>query len=778
MALSVSGFPEPSRSNAESGSDSSPSESLQEGHKGLMNRPRLRCLFGRRPESKTASFNHFEVDDHITPPSPPPPSLPSPTFMPSPNLDQTFQVQMASRPTHASPTLPQRTHILLPTPRKTPPPVILQPSLSRLEIGKGRKPPAAHPLHTPPKPPTVIVQEWSAKSNQESITPPRPLPATPETCTPLKLVVNPQTIPKPVTQTRSPPSRVILSSATRPRGQTQTTSVVSVRYLPLAVDRQPESNAVNPDSRVRPLPHPPSTLSHDQSPSASTRFVPRPARVKRPKTSPASYSLDLGPRARSGFDAIPSSWAAVPADLHRPTPVRQSPIISSKAPCLRSKSRQRQNPSSQSPPHQGFPASAPHTPPSRSPTQTPISFARPNVRQASLPLSPPQQPMYSPEVAPKVPQEFLAGPSNRCLPTLDISGPKPRPLSDEISEISEADSTAPLHSHPMYPFSEDDSTNPADSPLATSQAGWADAFVDDLDASHVSRSPSPMRYARRSSRGSLSEEYPPLSASPEPKTWTQLRSYRNSYRRRQSPDRALSRSPSPIHYARRPSLDRHEDAAMFSDDAAPKRHVLPRSFQFEHVPSKDSPPFTRNTSLERKAGSNHSGSTEHAHGYRLPRSRSSRQLRPVSAVGSVLDISLPTISSPVELNAEQPPPELHPSQLLRSSQSVPRLQSLVSPKKRHTYGTSFDSGDGRRSRSLGRRTTAAARVPDTRKVNRKAVLDDDDGEDKWADDGVQQLPPYGSGEEIVVRTLRASDIWGVRPVAEIVPKRRLRVINH
>ena len=118
---------------------------------------------------------------------------------------------------------------------------------------------------------------------------------------------------------------------------------------------------------------------------------------------------------------------------------------------------------------------------------------------------------------------------------------------------------APLHSHPLEPLSDTDS-------LAAPPMTPIDVFVDDLDASMMSRSPSPIRYARPDSRGNLSSDDEGLgggggsTASEEEddderaspglrRRRRQLRSYRKSYRPREGGEPPhipyLRRSPSP-----------------------------------------------------------------------------------------------------------------------------------------------------------------------------------------------------------------------------------------
>jgi hypothetical protein len=119
---------------------------------------------------------------------------------------------------------------------------------------------------------------------------------------------------------------------------------------------------------------------------------------------------------------------------------------------------------------------------------------------------------------------------------------------------------APLHSHPVIDsFTGTDSmANPPLTPVSL-----VEVYMDDQDYSTMSRSPSPIRYARPDSRGHLSstdgdDDGPSSSSSSESddnaalgqaRRRTQLRSYRNSYRPRAGaspPHIPYRRSPSPI----------------------------------------------------------------------------------------------------------------------------------------------------------------------------------------------------------------------------------------
>lgn len=152
-----------------------------------------------------------------------------------------------------------------------------------------------------------------------------------------------------------------------------------------------------------------------------------------------------------------------------------------------------------------------------------------------------------------------------------------------------------------------------------------------------------MRYARPSSRGSLSDDSFTETRSRSRAIRDQLRSFRKSYRGPKSP----SRSPSPIRYARRSSLDGLDEPAT---SVSPKRRMQPRSYQFDYKAAQDSSPFIRTVttiSTEGKAGSNKSktrsrrGQSKGSGESRPSRSTSPRRSRVGTPSESVIDISLP-----------------------------------------------------------------------------------------------------------------------------------------
>lgn len=201
MALSVSGFPEPSRQSAPPNEIFS-GDSVQDGFTKatLMNSPRLRGLFGatngptKKSDSKNQSTsskletegdsNQYPVNN-TTPPTTPSLSFPSSSFEPR-SLEEyelELQLPMNAPMDHPKPGGPKRAQ-LPPLPRKiTPSPVRLSPNLARLEIGGAwTRPPQASYTHSKPPPPSVVVQEWGttgAEPSSSSVPSSRPLPSVP-----------------------------------------------------------------------------------------------------------------------------------------------------------------------------------------------------------------------------------------------------------------------------------------------------------------------------------------------------------------------------------------------------------------------------------------------------------------------------------------------------------------------------------------------------------------------------------------------------------------------
>lgn len=185
-----------------------------------------------------------------------------------------------------------------------------------------------------------------------------------------------------------------------------------------------------------------------------------------------------------------------------------------------------------------------------------------------------------------------------------------------------------------------------------------------------------MRYARPNSRGSLSslsDDSSDYSRSRSRAVRDQLRSYRRSYRGPKSP----SRSPSPMQYARRTSLDGLDE---ISTDLSPKRRGQPRSYQFDYTAAQESSPFIilpDGGSSDEISKSN--SSKPNSIGTRRGRSKSSRHSRSRSPyrwqwrrsgspAGSVLDIS---VSSAHEQQKRGRPS----SELKRTSWSISHVDS-------------------------------------------------------------------------------------------------------
>ncbi|KAG5732097.1 Arginyl-tRNA synthetase, cytoplasmic [Termitomyces sp. T112] len=134
------------------------------------------------------------------------------------------------------------------------------------------------------------------------------------------------------------------------------------------------------------------------------------------------------------------------------------------------------------------------------------------------------------------------------------------------------------------PFETADTTAGAD---ADASVDADDIFLTGDRNSLVSRSPSPIRYAPHEDLLCSDDDAHPDQRS-RPRNRAQLRSYRHSYRTKQS-----ERSPSPIAYAKRSSADMGQDVNVFdnnNDDddnlefgdgmQKQKKHMQPRSYQF------------------------------------------------------------------------------------------------------------------------------------------------------------------------------------------------------
>ncbi|TFK41739.1 hypothetical protein BDQ12DRAFT_678423 [Crucibulum laeve] len=334
-------------------------------------------------------------------------------------------------------------------------------------------------------------------------------------------------------------------------------------------------------------------------------------------------------------------------------------------------------------------------------------------------------------------------------------------VSPTEEEAKALDLSAPLHSHPLESFSDEDSLAP---PMDTNSSVGSpiEVFIDDQDMTSFSRSPSPMRYARPSSRGSVEDFEDELdepmfdvdagyrrdsrsnsrSRSPRRRTRTQPRSYRNSYR---LPPRTPERSPSPIHYARRTSLERDdlsptaEDPEMGLGGAKGKRWTQPRSFQFDYSASTSasasasanpSPPRTRQSSPDRgRMQPLRRGSKGLVPDERQSRSRSpKRSARKFRSTGSV----------PAPMPKEEPfvlDISLHQTMVSKSERNSLRISGSGKEKKRrdeagrpgtaesnNSLGTSSTgSGSGRRSVAYPLPTTAPLPLTPHRRVASVAI---------------------------------------------------------
>lgn len=470
------------------------------------------------------------------------------------------------------------------------------------------------------------------------------------------------------TATIPPSSKVLMKQQPSPRTHKQNSPSFSMRYQPLVADPSPSSSAEsvaavtsstsspsNPgaSSSVRPLPRiPPSSAAPVTAPTApsagvkpsnnsllaaptASRYIPTPAKVKRPKTSPSvitGFSPSTGSSStpsRSAFENIPSSWASRPVDLNAQRPssppaVAHSRPLPLKSPRARSHSRPRRDRSldsyhsrpSSSAPRVAGPNSARATTtsfsrhlrslpsptitggrplPKRSTTtenglsrsktlninvqtsivsptaSTPLNSASNNILSPTgrrLPPSPPTGPVPRiktpvttpiatvpprslPPRAPSVPRPSIP----RTSPNKPSIPAKPSPPIIAVNttlKIYRDDNghtptnEAPLHAHPVDAFVDSESLlHPQIEPIEVPIDSPIEFFVDD---EALSRSPSPIRYARPDSRGHLSDpeeddiyatasdSSSSRSASPSGaarRKRTQLRAFRNSYRPRE-----------------------------------------------------------------------------------------------------------------------------------------------------------------------------------------------------------------------------------------------------
>ncbi|KAF5383202.1 hypothetical protein D9615_004934 [Tricholomella constricta] len=702
MALSVSGFPEPLRQVTTGDADAEPSL--------LSNNARLRGLFGKKNESK-------------------------PIFRQNTDESHGFLTEMDSEPLPPISPIPHHRQRQISITRRTPPPIKRQPSLGRLDIGSApRLAPAM------PKPPTVVVHE-------PSLAHPRPLPAVP---TPGPIIESSKSAA--MRAAASPASKVLMSSASRPRAQTTAPHAVSVRYLSMPVDPT-ESDGASPAvassssssphshtaNQIRPLPRiPPASASSHLLPP----HVPRPARVKRPKTSPSS-SAGFGSAVRSPFDAVPSSWASRPVDLNPSQPVastsKLSPVSTSSAgprslPRPRSHSRSRRDQVDRSAIASGSRSASAASPIRRLPTSTP-STPTP-VRLPARRTSAKRVSGYSSASPTTSPRLGLTSPPNRFLADRGI--PSTSKIDEESASIRSQ--TLDLDSDPARPSTDSHSRHELEHrhpPLLSMDAGDDDAepYIDDLHtadySSMLSRSPSPMRYARPSSRGSLSfsdDDYPYSHSRSRSRTRAprgQLRAFRRSYR---APPQPASRSPSPIAYARRHSfeldMDLDRDVGLGGDmvmglgleleQPAQKRHTQPRSYQFDYGVAQEEKErkegkegkeggggsgggwrgsgSSKSMKRSKSKGSNsrtHSSSHTGSGAGEQERPSRSRSPRP-SHSGSVLDISSPSTASASTASYHDLPHQRYPDpQKAKAQVQMQQSREEVQGKPRRSVSIPF-----------------------------------------------------------------------------------------
>lgn len=289
----------------------------------------------------------------------------------------------------------------------------------------------------------------------------------------------------------------------------------------------------------------------------------------------------------------------------------------------------------------------------------------------SQPPSPPSGPVKprlkpSPILSPVIHAPI---PTSRSLPTphtepLQISPARSNSDQEDFSAANETitidtqSMDAPLHSHPKEAFADSESLLHPVSPSTAESP--VEVFIDDNDLSTLSRSPSPIRYARPDSRGNLSESDDDdissssssslsRSSSPERRRRTQLRSYRHSYRPRAgtSPPHIPYRlpSPSPVPEQLPPHLR-----------LSKKKKEERKARSYFGTTASGSAPATRASSPERKSRSRQprrlaeavtSALEEVRNRGRGPSSSPKRKLKSASAGGSGL--GTPALSAPIEM---------------------------------------------------------------------------------------------------------------------------------
>ncbi|KAF8991750.1 hypothetical protein BDQ17DRAFT_1370371 [Cyathus striatus] len=574
MALSVSGFPEPSRSPAST--ESSPDDP----HKNnLMNSPRLRSLFGKKPDSSRMVEGPAVL--HIHPP-PPPYHLPPPLFHRA-DLHAPARGVRPHHP-HAYPLEPRSIMAKRPQPAT---------ALTRLDIGALSK---QHQHALPKLPPSVVVEEWSTYNKEKEkekekekapveypSSPPRPLPHPPLPAEAsrhvhVNAVAGPSRLPHTHTQTpaKVPAGSMRARSHSRSRIQPQGKVTAGMRYQALSVEPSEKLASASQSGRsssnvasgsnatvaaaavtspVRPLP----TLPAPTPVSAILRtapYIPPTPRIKRPRTS------------RSVFDA------SRPIDLnasqhHKPAQPKPKP-----KPKLDIRT---QNPSSTSSEHSADSYLGKQPPPR---IQTKVNLMnRPLQRTAPSPVVG-ARPMPSPRSAPATPPPKLTilttgavrraprsppsssgtASASKSLDTLASAYTTYTPYTPVDEEVKE--DAPPLHSHPVDAF--------FDLETETEPEPEQEEVLD----SPLEVSPSPITYARPNSRGTVVSSSPTAT-----RLRTQPRSYRNSYRH-----------PKPV-------------SEELLSPAVEKRRTQPRSFQYDPAGMRATPPGSRPASQERRSRS-------------------------------------------------------------------------------------------------------------------------------------------------------------------------------
>ncbi|KAF9479881.1 hypothetical protein BDN70DRAFT_920949 [Pholiota conissans] len=324
-------------------------------------------------------------------------------------------------------------------------------------------------------------------------------------------------------------------------------------------------------------------------------------------------------------------------------------------------------------------------PASGSPTTARIVTAQPSAPSTS---STSNKPLVT------TPAAITAATSTIAMNSPNPVSPTTVPFSDDTDDMYSID--APLHSHPIDTLTDTESVvNPPLTPV--------EVYIDDQDCSTMSRSPSPIRYARPDSRGHLSSSdgdngglpsssssESDRSVSPGPaRRRTQLRSYRNSYRPREGtspPHIPYRRSPSPIgeQHQQQQQLQVPSTGVADTEKKEKPKKKATRSYFSEYIAT--SAPSTRASSPERKSRSRQPRRLANAVSLALrntspsPKRNSKGKAQPTLIDdGEVLDIgpAPPAPADPVESESSSITETVPQTSSARSSAKVGWVKSMA-----------------------------------------------------------------------------------------------------